>query len=426
MSPQRIACVIAAAVVCWFASDACQAGLISGLVRAVDADSGQVTVETGNGDVKTFTVPSTAEITLDNEQVEFSEVGAGQKISVFTNRRNVVTKVRCTIPEPTVETVTPGGVLSPGERPAWAGIVVDYVTDEMAAEGEKRAAEIPDSDVKERMDSDWLKRMMKGRYPAGTAALVGIATLTTDSVESDVAPGNSDGVLELVQARMDKARTEMDFDITWIMPIDVPFRQSSDEAENAGTTVADDPLTIAAVQGSFGPPQQIVTSLLKDQSGGSVPIAEHHYGHVILITRKGQDQVEWICASRLLWEHDLRMLAESELESLARVNADNIELRDLKGTWEGDFGELTIDDEGQGTIQRTIVAQQGNAFSVTIRNFPVSARKVTGGVLAACDGTESEMYVSLSKENQLLNMSLWEKYTGKMMQLQFRRKAAAE
>lgn len=69
------------------------AGLISGTVKSVDEAKRKVTVETSNGRSQTFTIPDTADVSLDSRGGDLDDVEVGQKISVFTSSSGTVTKI---------------------------------------------------------------------------------------------------------------------------------------------------------------------------------------------------------------------------------------------------------------------------------------------------------------------------------------------
>ena len=85
-------------------------GVISGTVTSVNPQSGRITVATKDGKSKSFTVPSTAELTLDDQDSAIDAIQEGQKVSVFVGTSGDVTRVRArseTKPEPASERAPP-------------------------------------------------------------------------------------------------------------------------------------------------------------------------------------------------------------------------------------------------------------------------------------------------------------------------------
>lgn len=75
------------------AASIAMAGLISGTVKSVDESKRKVTVETSDGRSRTFTIPDSADVSVDSRRGDLDGIEAGQKISIFTSSSGTVTKV---------------------------------------------------------------------------------------------------------------------------------------------------------------------------------------------------------------------------------------------------------------------------------------------------------------------------------------------
>ena len=76
-----------------------RAGIYSGTITAANAKSRRITVESSNGQSKSFRVPDSAELTIDDEQSELASVTAGQRASVYYDASGAVTRVRIRTPQ---------------------------------------------------------------------------------------------------------------------------------------------------------------------------------------------------------------------------------------------------------------------------------------------------------------------------------------
>jgi len=69
-------------------------GVTSGTITAANPETGRVTVETKDGESKSFKVPAAAQLTLDDKAAAIDALQVGQKISVFVGASGEVTRVR--------------------------------------------------------------------------------------------------------------------------------------------------------------------------------------------------------------------------------------------------------------------------------------------------------------------------------------------
>ena len=63
-----------------------RAGVYSGVVASSNAETRRITVKASNGESKSFQVPATVELTIDDRESAFDSVQTGQKVSVFLTR----------------------------------------------------------------------------------------------------------------------------------------------------------------------------------------------------------------------------------------------------------------------------------------------------------------------------------------------------
>lgn len=73
---------------------ATRAGVVSGIVKSTSPDSSRITVETKDGQSKSFTIPTSVELTIDDKKAGVDSLQAGHKVSVFIGSTGAVTKVR--------------------------------------------------------------------------------------------------------------------------------------------------------------------------------------------------------------------------------------------------------------------------------------------------------------------------------------------
>lgn len=84
---------VAVGVVLWVASGCAEGGVFNGLIKAVDASGGTITVKSSSGQTQTFRVPATATVTLDGKMRGLGDLSVGDRITVFTDEANRVTRV---------------------------------------------------------------------------------------------------------------------------------------------------------------------------------------------------------------------------------------------------------------------------------------------------------------------------------------------
>lgn len=87
------------------------AGVFSGTVASINSQTSRLTVETKDGKSRTFRIPESAEVTVDDERSGIEEISAGQKVSVYVTPAGEVTRVR-------VRTAAPPAVATPAPAAA--------------------------------------------------------------------------------------------------------------------------------------------------------------------------------------------------------------------------------------------------------------------------------------------------------------------
>lgn len=71
-----------------------RAGVVSGVVKSTNPDAARITVETKSGESKSFRVPETADLTIDDRKAGVDALQAGHKVSIFVGPSGTVTRVR--------------------------------------------------------------------------------------------------------------------------------------------------------------------------------------------------------------------------------------------------------------------------------------------------------------------------------------------
>lgn len=75
-----------------------RAGIYSGTVTSTNGDSRRITVEASTGKSRSFRIPATVKLTIDDAESEFSAVESGQKVSIYYDNAGDVTRVRVRTP----------------------------------------------------------------------------------------------------------------------------------------------------------------------------------------------------------------------------------------------------------------------------------------------------------------------------------------
>ena len=71
----------------------CSAATVSGVVAAVDADTGAFTVDAASKKGQEFTADDKTAVTLDGKKVTLAELAEGQRVTVTTTTAGKVTKI---------------------------------------------------------------------------------------------------------------------------------------------------------------------------------------------------------------------------------------------------------------------------------------------------------------------------------------------
>jgi outer membrane protein assembly factor BamB len=83
-------CLVAAGLI----AAATRPGVTSGSITEIDSNTGRVTVRMSDGKSRSFKVPDSAQLTLDDQPAAVDALQVGQKVSVFVGTSGDVTRVR--------------------------------------------------------------------------------------------------------------------------------------------------------------------------------------------------------------------------------------------------------------------------------------------------------------------------------------------